>query len=585
MELLGVRKSLEELYESLDESRQEREKELAVIESSRESFIEADKEIKCNEATKKYNEELEILKAQRDKIESDFFDLSANINIAEYKRLFDERSGGLLSGPEELSSEVNEKLKKFLGDMLNFKLESKLNKYKSAKNIKSIDAIRDNYKKLAVSVKNMPRFSLNWVEFISYKVENLKTGNDLSKEKKEGSKLSDFQKFILIISSIAIVAFVGLLYFIFPIIAAICVLLFIYNIYSFSRMYGVAVRLKILGDSMENIQYFADKKIQDAVDIDKANLLKERTEFIEHCDSRLSDLNNKIMGVRSRTMLEYTPDMSSIDSEYSKIEVLFDKRDVMIGDNIESLRVRETEIEEKISSIKEELNAYFSTIQGQFLNSSRVGSEVIFEGNFLIDVRDEKPVFFKHPMESCLFIYDNTAAMEQFIRLLLLQLRNTMSPFNCFINVLDSMSMGTVALPFVHRDNALCTVSTSTQDISNTINDLSEVLAAKMILIRREFPNIKEYNQSMLEMESLPEAYRFVFSIDTEKLSMSDIMKQIIKNGAQVGIYVHTFIAKESMLSSVDAACDLMDLHGNIYLLGDKIRRRAKDVILETMFD
>ena len=246
----------------------------------------------------------------------------------------------------------------------------------------------------------------------------------------------------------------------------------------------------------------------------------------------------------------------------------------------------------QLSKLNEDLEKVAGSIQASYLDFSKVGTDIIFNPEFIFDVKNGQPVFFKHPQESCLFIYEEPNDVIDLIKLLSVQLRIKFNPFNLNISVIDLQFMGS---PFLSmqpssdkKDDSLrklFQIINSKEDLSKYFEDSQEELNRKMMSIRRQFSNISDYNKFMKENDSLTEGYEFIFYQDPDLNSVQDdILVKILNNGASLGIFMHLFIQKDVFYEGGLSSRDLTNTIGRAFVLKDgEYHERAKDFVLENL--
>ena len=249
--------------------------------------------------------------------------------------------------------------------------------------------------------------------------------------------------------------------------------------------------------------------------------------------------------------------------------------------------------ERYIKELGKQLNDMLNDLQNQYFKG--VGTSKIFDPTFLFDIDPvrNKPIFFKHPQTSCLFLYSNPEDVPNFIRLLSLELRVKLNPFSLVITVIDMKNMGQDYVYFTSDDSedlpggtkSVFSIVALEEDLKNSMNKLSTDLLRRQSNIRREFTTIKVYNERMIELKSLTESYHFMFVIDPETnyLTNSDVTKAL-RVGGDLGVFLHLFINKEEFKGLGDTAVSILDAIGRVYYLEDgKLFERAKDFVVENL--
>ena len=213
-----------------------------------------------------------------------------------------------------------------------------------------------------------------------------------------------------------------------------------------------------------------------------------------------------------------------------------------------------------------------------------LSTETLLDDNFLLDIRDKRPVFWICPEKSCLFVYDNEKDVTDFIRLISMQLLVRLNVFSIAIDVWDKRTMGTFMQSFTSAPKSVFNIAYNDNDIEESLSLLYEVIGKRLTVITREFENIKEYNQRMLELDSLAESYRFVFIMHpSDSLLTEDSFIQLLINGGPVGIFPLIFMTPKEIEDLGKDANDIIDAISCCYTISNgEINPKANEFIKET---
>ena len=143
-------------------------------------------------------------------------------------------------------------------------------------------------------------------------------------------------------------------------------------------------------------------------------------------------------------------------------------------------------------------------------------------------------------MTSCLFVHDcEHDDISNFIKLIAIQILNTMNPFAFEINYWDTKELGMDMMVFDPLSTAnLFNIKTDEKDIKDSITDLMAILKKRSVNILREYANITQYNKAMRDLDSVTESYNLIFIPNFSKdVYNSGDMKSLIYKGSKVGIY------------------------------------------------
>lgn len=253
----------------------------------------------------------------------------------------------------------------------------------------------------------------------------------------------------------------------------------------------------------------------------------------------------------------------------------------------------------------DKLNASFQTyeaslkqvvgdLKSQFLSFDVVGTAHVLDPKFLFDIKDNKPVFFQHPQKSCLFLYKQPDDVYAFIRLLCVQLRSKLTPYDYDVIVYDKkkactdfsqFSPNTSSVPEKHLPiiKHMFRMITKEKEFSDILEDVEESFDRKRQNILRDYPSIVQYNEFMKSIDAMTEPYQFMFVLDPTNTQLTtDTFLQILRVGAGLGMYSHVFISKDEFYKMSETAKTVTDAVGSIFeLSSSSINSRAKDFVLE----
>ncbi len=364
-----------------------------------------------------------------------------------------------------------------------------------------------------------------------------------------------------------------------------------YNVFRNYRVYNVLVTQKAVQDNINKIDALLKQQIEDEVTRLLQDLDTEYLPRIEESEELIKQLRSDIINASASADASFQYDDSKI-SELKRIEI--DKNDKRRSALLVQKKQQEDLLQEKTAIVTElgnQLNQLLNGLQQQFLQG--VGKDVIFNPRFLFDIDTVKnrPEFFNHPQTSCLFLYEDAKDAYDLVRLLCVQLRARLNPFNLSVTVVDTVNVGQDLIYFaaVGDDSAnadsLFKIITDDSDVEERLERYSKDLLRRQGNIMRDFGDIAVYNEEMIKIHSLTESYDFLFFIDPQEsiLDNSDLVK-ILRNGGKLGIFPHLFLSKENFADLKDDAVALLDVVGKVYYLENgNYLERAKDFVNETL--
>ena len=365
-----------------------------------------------------------------------------------------------------------------------------------------------------------------------------------------------------------------------------------YNVVKNYKIFSAIIAQKAVKDNVDKIDEQLRKQAEDHLKDKKIQLEKDFLNKQANMESELIHLKEQLNTQRVQAEAEFQFDDDDYRKSYdTAISINTKKLDSLTAEEIDT-NTKLTENYNKLKQLEDELDKMAGDIQASFLDFNKVGTDVIFNPNFIFDIQNGKPVFFVHPQKSALFIYNDIVDVIDFIRLICVQLRIKLNPFNLNISVVDLVYMGQNFLGMQpdsdSKDDSLkklFQIVSSKEGLKDMLLDLDEELNRKMRSIRSQFSDIAAYNSFMLQSDSLTEGYEFVFYQDPDQNDVADnSLLKIINNGESLGIFMHLFIQKDKFYDFGANGRQLVDSIGRVFLLSDgKYYERAKDFVLENL--
>ena len=361
-----------------------------------------------------------------------------------------------------------------------------------------------------------------------------------------------------------------------------------YNIFRNSRVYRILIVQKAVQDNINHIDDLLKKQIEEEVNNQLNALDSEYVPAIEGLEKKVTKLKQSIIDISAEADNTFVYNSKEVESLKS---AAISKADNQRSSLLTQKKRQEEILAEKtkiVQELGEQLGELLQGLRQQYLQG--VGKEVIFEPHFLfdIDMARNKPVFFTHPQTRCLFLYDDAQDVYNFVRLITLQLRAKLNPFNLSVTVTDVVNSGNDLVYFnsvEDKNNSLFQLLTTSSAIKEKLTDFATDFDKRQTNIRKDFETIEKYNKAMLEMNSLTESYLFFFFIDPEAATLTEEETvRLLRVGGELGIYTHLFIAKSEFAAMKDTAASVLDNVGKTYFLSNgNYLERAKDFISETL--
>ena len=420
---------------------------------------------------------------------------------------------------------------------------------------------------------------------VNYKIEKMNRRSNFS--------LNDFVKTIPMNSNIVTVAmFLALIgsiawfRILLPIYTLLLCISFVRNLIKHYEIHKIILTYKSCSDNIEQINEMLknqalaelDRRKSAAISVytkSKDKLLAEQEKLQQLSAKAEEHAKETFEFDESEISASFRLSMSNIESQISQ----YTSQKQKLMDQLDGL-------ERDASSQEAMLKKIISEIPKQYLDPTKIGNEVIFDQNFIIDIDDGKPIFFVHPKKSTLFLYDSVNDVFDFIKLICMQVRKRMNPYAYSVIVCDKVYMGSPLRPFVAPDyQRLFLIAATESEITGCLKDMSETLLKRSANIMATFKNIDEYNDAMVKSDSVPESYQLVFFINpSDTVLGNEVFMQITQIGAAIGIYNHVFVQKDSFFDLGDRAKNLLSVVDVVYTIQEgKVTTKAKNFVEEKM--
>lgn len=363
---------------------------------------------------------------------------------------------------------------------------------------------------------------------------------------------------------------------------ALCILV-IKNAYNSFRTYESILAFKSVRDNLNEIDIMFREKALAKIEVKRDAENKEFNRCLSRCRADLEEAEKTLERCERKSKADFVFDSDEvIRPRMANVANLKNKKDNLKRKE-EDLKNELDRLCNRVRELETTLNKIAGDIPKKYLSPDKVGTEVLFNNEFLFDIEDNTPVFFVHPKESCLFVYNDSEDMINFIKLICLQLRTTMKPTAFEIKLFDKLEAGMAFQPFVSDTYSKCfSIFSTAQDVKGGIEELGSTLNKRVRIIKG---NIEEYNQRMLEQDSVPEFYIFSFLLNpTQSELQQEGVLQALRIGGKLGMFTHLFIQKNKLQDLRDTAKEIIEAVGQCYeLQNGKYHQRASDFLLEKL--
>lgn len=531
--------------------------------NNKEKHIQAKKEEALNQGldnlAKPYNDEIEKLKKKQLKLkevldsntEKYSFDYCAKKYKDEYKII--EQSKDALDNVEELGSE-------FLGENFSKQL------YASMKTVQiqpdNLDEIVYNLKKYKKNLNSVRKKSdspiiKNYLDIFLTKVNPYKGDTDSI-----NTNSLILYACCCLVFLFSIVLFGSWIYLI-----ALSVLVTI----NLSRNYFIYKMLyysKVLDDNTEEII----SSLENKVNKDRASILNKLNDAynqrVNTLETQIAMKQTKLRTEKQTFREQFIFNDSEIQKEHSELIKNKQANKKAQERNLDGYRNKRIELQQTLTQLQNDLEKLGAELVNEFLDCDKYGTDFILRTSYVFDERNGKPVFWDFPSTSCLFIHDSDIReITNFIKLISIQIINTMNPFAFSIDYWDTQELGTHVQCFAPLSKpGLFNIESNANELKKCIESSMQDMNRRISTIMAEYNDITQYNEAMQNLESVTESYRMIFVPTFNKATLTnEDMLTLIKKGDEVGIYSMVFITEDELKSLKDDAERLIDKFKNIY--------------------
>lgn len=479
---------------------------------------------------------------------------------------------------------LQEQLTKTISPRFQNELEAQFETQEIAMSSEEIEEVIKYFNKQSRMIEHMG--SGSWVDKLIDKILQLVRIPSLEKNEKTAKVSFGILSILLVV----LVAVAGK--FLFPFYVLFLGVLLFYNVNKHYRIFSALIAQKTVKDNLKLI----DESLRNKALEQQQALLQETQEQYDaqllQAQEELDSLKQRKDSATMSAMQSFTFDDTDLQSRYSNAIKINNKRLEQLKDEKDSLQHSLNEAQNELQELEHQLHAIAGNVQSEYLDLQKIGTSPIFNPQFIVDIKKSKPTYFTHLQAGMLFLYNDSKDVSNFIRLILLQLRIKLSPHNMNCTIIDTQDLGIDYLPFKPNNpdndeaiNSLFRIIGDKEKIKETIDDLVASINTRVAAIRQDYDNIAEYNQAMVESDSLTESYEFVFYQNPENRVLSDLnMQQLYRLGGPLGIFVHLFIKKDVFYEMGDLAEELVESSEGIYLLQDgSLLKRAKEFVSENL--
>lgn len=562
----------------ISESRRKREENFAA-ECIRQSNIEKTKYVE--QRIRPYEEERSELEKRlsdaKQKYETEKASLTEENLMANCS---DKQS--ILAEVKEASTSLHQLFVQILGERFCLELEAQL---------QSPVKIHD-FDKLAAFIAyfNSCELEIQRISKYSGKISSIANGLQDSIAEIDMSKLTTKSKAdFVIVALILILSFLGFKY-IAPIYAVMLTVGTIFNLVRHYKILKILLVQKAVRDNVQEIEEMLRQEVLEELNKRITELDNQFNQVETQLNFELDRIGRTIEQLSNSAANNFSFDDSVVRGNHNLELSDLDNRENRINSNLNALNIQLKEKTQQLQHQKQVLFKQLTEIQHSYLDSNVIGESYEFTTNFLQNVEDNRLDFFKHPETSSLFLYSDYENVQNFIRLILFQLRVKMNPFAFTVDIFDPITVGKDVIVFKPENkndspavNLLFRVFSEESVFLSELQTYKEEIQKRTLVVLKEYSHIRDYNKFMLSIDSLAESYRFIFLIDpSSSILGQQVLRQQFMIGGELGIYYHVFMKENSFFQMNEGAIELLEYIQRCYVLtGKGAKPRAKSFLIE----
>lgn len=305
---------------------------------------------------------------------------------------------------------------------------------------------------------------------------------------------------------------------------------------------------------------------------------------IDKLENQVLGLNKEIEKITSDTRKSFVFDDTDLSRRYAGQKDNQEATLQGLKEKLKELQEEELKLLEKKSELESKLLHSVEMLKDEFLNPERVGESTKCIEQILLDIDGDNPIFFNFPRTSCLFVYDEMSAMNQFVRLFITQIRTQMSMEVYNVEIFDSVNLGSAVRDLASSEIELVPIYDSEEEVKDSMEENLLNMRTRLSKIKSNYDDIFDYNEYLESIDSLLEPYRFYFYLDPDpKIFDSDTAKASLgKIGFESGVFSLVFCSKEDLKEITGDLEEFVSPFSNTFLIDrGEIVPKAKDFLVK----
>ncbi|WP_304427877.1 hypothetical protein [uncultured Clostridium sp.] len=513
------------------------ENDIAKLDNDRDREIEQDKALKLkilqDNATGELKKEIASLEQKRIDVQDEKVKTINSMDIEDYKRAYQYKLSGLDDVLQSIEK-VPDLSKKYLGERLYNELEKNINQKNTKLVTDNLNEITDRMNSLQSKLGGIDysRY-LDWGGCID------KVFSNINPEKYENP--TNIVAYIIV--WVVIMFFTSK--FLFPILLVVFAGLSCYNVFKSKDILKAMKIAKVVNENKQEILDSVNKSIDDHMKDDVAEYEKEFKKVDDDLVAIINKKQGEINAICRKVSDDFTYDTAEVMQRFTNRKIDMEKQCDGLQEEISKNEIKLGNIREELVKLNIELKESIDTIVDCYTSFDYKKDEKTQDCEFLVDMVNDTPIMYKHPLTSMFYLYKDLEESTEFIKLLMIQSMIRMN-LRCYKPyIIDKSYMCSSFGMFIQEKwNNYVSMSVNTKEESSTLTELIERLQKRLRLFGGS--SIEKYNDEKIKTESVPENYIWVFVIEPDiGLLNNPEFNQLLVNGSKHGIYVNIFISYE----------------------------------------
>lgn len=368
----------------------------------------------------------------------------------------------------------------------------------------------------------------------------------------------------------------GLLIFAYPIGVAVLIGTLIFSCLKSYLFISCTSARKGLELNVSSVDSLVKDKVKALVDRDRAKVEKNYSDAIAKITERIDKLDDDCVIELESRRGDFIFNSNRIEEDYSNLIKSIESDISVIKQNLNTEEEKLKDRKTRLSELLTEQEICLRNITNDYL-PKKLRVDLSLPKDYLVDIKDNKPILFPFVREACLLVYDNDKYAQDFRSMMFFQTLARTSPDLFSFIILDQKYLGGTTISLFHEDQ-LAKIATTQSDMQALLENCNEEVKRRHQIVTPH-GGIEKYNEFMVGQECPQETTNIIFYCYPE---LSDILNpvntQIIYNGANTGYYEYIFLPSKVFDEwDVKGLRDILGMVNKIYYIGDsKISKHAK---------